>query len=214
MKADKLWIRWLDTFYFKGQELLQWQIKSTSSWILRKIVKNRDTICHTEYWQEAANKGRYQTRNMYKSICGDLPKARWRKILFDNHARPRAQFLFWLALQKRLPTKERLRRIGIHLDPKCCLCDTSEDLQHLFFACNFSNKVWLEILSWLKVQHTPLEWDKEVDWIIQKINKNSGCTKILKIAFTEVVYEIWKHRNSLSFNSNIIEGGIVNRIKD
>lgn len=57
--------------------------------------------------------GCYKTGLMYKAISGDFEQTTWKRILLNNHARPKACFALWMALWKRLPTKERLMRFGI-----------------------------------------------------------------------------------------------------
>ncbi|CAI8592906.1 unnamed protein product [Vicia faba] len=77
MKADRLWIRWLDTLYFKGCDILDWQVTNSSSWILKKIVKHKDMLKNKAYWKEAVNAGKYKTRIMYKAICGISEHMNW-----------------------------------------------------------------------------------------------------------------------------------------
>lgn len=31
MKSDKLWIRWIDAYYLKGENIMQWKVKDSSS---------------------------------------------------------------------------------------------------------------------------------------------------------------------------------------
>ncbi|XP_058774476.1 uncharacterized protein LOC131648763 [Vicia villosa] len=147
MKADRLWIRWLDTFYFKGDDILQWQATTNSSWILKKIVKHKEALSTSKHWMEAVTTGHYKTGAMYKDLKGEVEHVGWKKILVDNHARPRSCFTLWMTLMKRFPTKERLLRLGINVDLKCCYCDYNKNIQHLFFGCNYTKDIWQQILG-------------------------------------------------------------------
>lgn len=42
VKVDKLWIRWLDTYYLKDPDILSWQVTQRSSWVLKKIIHVRE----------------------------------------------------------------------------------------------------------------------------------------------------------------------------
>lgn len=212
-KADRLWIKWLDTYYFKGKNMLEWQPTNSSSWILKKIFKTRDYVCGTEHWRQALEKGKYHNGMMYKEICGDVEQVVWKKIMFDNHARPKSCFTLWMAIKQRLPTKYRLGKYGIMVNLTCCFCDKVEDIQHLFFGCNVTNSIWQDILVWMKITHIPLEWDKEMEWIV-RVTKQKGAQKqILKIALAETIHEIWHERNEVVFNKKPLDPHIIDRIK-
>jgi hypothetical protein len=49
-------------------------------------------------------------------------------------------------------------------------------------------------MDWIQVDHNPLGWCQELDWIMQN-TRGKGCyAKILKLAFSESVYDIWRYR--------------------
>lgn len=58
----------------------------------------------------------------------------------------------WRLLLNRIPVAANLLKRGINvtsrLCPLCCLID--EDVNYLFFKCQFSKEVWLKICSWTK----------------------------------------------------------------
>lgn len=57
---------------------------------------------------------------------------------------PRCSFIMWLAINQRLPTKDRLISWGMQVPDACVLCDAAtESHQHLFFHCPFVKAVWL-----------------------------------------------------------------------
>ncbi|XP_058757124.1 uncharacterized protein LOC131630357 [Vicia villosa] len=214
LKLDRLWIRWLDTFYFKGEDVLAWQSTPNSSWILKKIVKHKTEVSSTKHWTEAINSGRYKTGAVYKELCGNMEHVSWKHILIDNHARPRACFTLWMALLKRLPTKKRLVRFGIVVNLKCCFCDEEEDIQHLLFGCTYTKAIWQQVLNNLHIQHGPLEWYQEVEWMSKESKPKGAQRLILKLAFAETVYEIWHERNMRIFNDINSGMRLVDRITE
>ncbi|CAL5198003.1 unnamed protein product [Lathyrus oleraceus] len=108
--------------------------------------------------------------------------------MMHNLARPRDLFTLWMALHGKLPTKDRLIRFGMHMDPECEFYDQMENLSHLFFGCQPFMNVWKEILGWLG-NRSPLEWNLEKGWLIKETRKKGWNRLILKIASAEAIYE-------------------------
>ena len=60
----------------------------------------------------------------------------WHKTIWFKEHIPRNAFISWLALRRRLPTKDRLRRWGLNVSGTCVLCNLEiETHRHLFFEC-------------------------------------------------------------------------------
>lgn len=93
----------------------------------------RDTISHTEHWEDAIQNGKYVTWMMYKELRGDSIQVRWRKILFTNYARPRVIFTLWMDLMRRLPTRDRLHMMGLNMEQQCCFYECEENINTCFF---------------------------------------------------------------------------------
>lgn len=52
---------------------------------------------------------------------------------------PKHDIICWLAMYRRLLTKDRMQRLEITQDTDCMLCGVSnESIEHLFFECTFS----------------------------------------------------------------------------
>ncbi|XP_058747138.1 uncharacterized protein LOC131620138 [Vicia villosa] len=138
----------------------------------------------------------------------------WRDLVCKNKASPRAVFVLWLVCQNRLATKDRLAKFGINVDQQCVFCECLETVNHLFFDCRFSKKVWGEILGWLCIQHDIQDWYHERKWLI-KISKSKNWRKhFVKAAVAETIYAVWLDRNAKVFRNEIDDKHIVNRIID
>jgi hypothetical protein len=59
-----------------------------------------------------------------------------------------------------------------------------------------------------------LGWSQEVDWIIHHTKGKGVRAKILKLAFTESVYEIWRYKNDISFGNDVENKHIDEHIID
>jgi hypothetical protein len=55
-KADKLWVKWIDAYYLKAQDIMTWQGPQSFSWILKRISNCREIVAQTQYWDEANTK--------------------------------------------------------------------------------------------------------------------------------------------------------------
>ena len=56
---------------------------------------------------------------------------------------PRNAFVAWLALLRRLPTRDRLIRWGMNVPASCVLCSNGiVTHHHLFFECEYSTSIW------------------------------------------------------------------------
>lgn len=71
--------------------------------------------------------------------------------LWKNDAPSKVSIFGCQLLLARLPTREALANKGIIDNPRELACDFCfmkvEDINHLFFTCNFTNKVWSSIFK-------------------------------------------------------------------
>ncbi|GAU49943.1 hypothetical protein TSUD_408380 [Trifolium subterraneum] len=237
-------------------------VPENTSWIMKAIMKQRDTILHTQVWHEMMSARKFNMKKMYLTIHDNSQSVAWKTMFYGNLARPRALVTLWLACNKRLATRDRLHKFGLlnttrccfcnddetqqHLlfhcnetksiwrkvlewiqvghnplgwsfgllnTTRCCFCNDDETQQHLLFHCNETKSIWRKVLEWIQVGHNPLGWSHEMEWIIQRTKGKGGRAKILKLAFTECVYDIWRYRNAISFGNVVqnkhIEGKII-----
>ncbi|KAF3485676.1 hypothetical protein F2Q69_00056634 [Brassica cretica] len=77
---------------------------------------------------------RYKTGVIYTYLKGSQPTVPWAKIVWISYSIPRHNFLTWLVLLDRCPTRDMLNGWGLNVDPLCLLCDTAQKSRnHLFF---------------------------------------------------------------------------------
>ena len=116
---------------------------------------------------------------------------------------PRNSFISWLALLRRLPTRDRIRRWGMTVPEGCVLCSTAaETHHHLFFECSFSSSVWSYYAErvW---PNPPQDLHSAAAWI--SLSRSSSPQKqcIIKLLFQSIIYHIWKERNMRIFQSHV-----------
>ncbi|XP_058748415.1 uncharacterized protein LOC131621393 [Vicia villosa] len=217
-KADKLWVRWVNTYFLKEQDVMVWQPSSTASWLLRSIVNTRDECrVHTQNnlaWEKAELTKVFNTAANYRIICGDSVMVPWKHIFYQNRASPRAKFTLWLAMLGGLSTKDRMERFRMIHEKQCCFCLQQETLSHLYFDCAFTGTIWERMLAWNGYFRKGMTWDSEKDWLIEELSKKGWRREILRITLAETVYHIWQERNGMIFKHTNPSLDVIRKIKD
>lgn len=108
----------------------------------------------------------------------------------------------WMALLRRLPTKDRLRRWGLNVTAECVLCSSAlETHHHLFFECSFSSAIWQGFASQIR-PHPPADLHAAAAWILSSSARTSREeVTLLKLIFQSTIYLIWKERNARIFTA-------------
>ncbi|CAH2079181.1 unnamed protein product, partial [Thlaspi arvense] len=89
---------------------------------------------------------RYSTGQVYGKLRGDIDHVPWEKVIWNIGGIPKHNFLAWLFVRDRSPTKDRLIGWGLAVDPTCLLCNLhGESRDHLFFDCDFSWMIWEKV---------------------------------------------------------------------
>ncbi|XP_009790510.1 uncharacterized protein [Nicotiana sylvestris] len=121
-KKDKMWIKWIHTYYIKGQSILEMNLPQQASWMVRKIIEAKEMIQQKPTVQYRHS----STKQIYLGILGSYSKVAWRNLMFRNEARPKAISTMWMQCHGRLLTTdsftktvwERLMQwIRIHVTP-------------------------------------------------------------------------------------------------
>ncbi|XP_019225635.1 PREDICTED: uncharacterized protein LOC109207206 [Nicotiana attenuata] len=196
-KEDKLWIRWINAFYVKQQQLEDMPIPKQASWMVRRIIASRDILQQAQ----SSNDHRCTIRQLYLQLLGDLPRVSWKNLLFQNSARPKAVFNLRLLLQGRSPTKDRLVNWGLNISQQCVLCQGHAEIRdHLFLLCSYTTKLWEQIMKWIQEdQSNNHNWEQHLQWIINKAKGKSSRASNFRLVITEVSYAVWMERNTRIF---------------
>nr|XP_009766976.1 PREDICTED: uncharacterized protein LOC104218229 [Nicotiana sylvestris]XP_016484890.1 PREDICTED: uncharacterized protein LOC107805375 [Nicotiana tabacum] len=93
----------------------------------------------------------------------------------------------------RLATKERLARWGVVTDQTCSLCNKEiETVQHMFFKCEITGKIWNGLLSWQGIQRTQHAWQEEITWLAKVTKGKSARAAICRMTLAAAVYHCWQ----------------------
>ncbi|KAH0686277.1 hypothetical protein KY289_017035 [Solanum tuberosum] len=198
-KQDKLWIRWIHTYYIKANIIESAPIPAQESWMIRKIIATRNTLEHTQTMHLRT----VSIKVIYQKLLGDNLRVNWKCLMFTNNARPRARFTMWLQLQNILQTTDRLQAWGMDMDQSCKLCKQQlESRDHIYVQCLFTQQVWERIMKWLTWQwNSTTTWDDHLTWCIIRAKGKSLNAQIFKMVYAELVNGIWIERKRRIFEN-------------
>ncbi|CAL9238076.1 unnamed protein product, partial [Arabidopsis halleri] len=92
--------------------------------------------------------GHFSSSKTWKHLHPPGPTKAWFTQVWFKERIPKLAFMFWLTVQDRLTTRDRLRRWNLPIPAACLLCQTDEESRdHLFFQCTYSNTLWLELFG-------------------------------------------------------------------
>ncbi|KAG7600321.1 Reverse transcriptase zinc-binding domain [Arabidopsis suecica] len=133
----------------------------------------------------------------------------WAASIWFKGATPRNSFHMWIAQLDRLPTRSRLLSWGMQVSPLCCLCSSStETRDHLLLTCSYSASVWSLTLARLRYSNSSfLDWDELLNWT--RGSANFSPSLLRKIVAQATVYAIWKQRNNILHNSQVIPPSVI-----
>lgn len=95
---------------------------------------------------------------------------------------------------------------------RCNFCANEETMNHLFYDYHKLKDIWLCVLDWIHVKHTPLSWDGELDWLVHHTKGKGWRSSLLKL--TETLYGEWKYHNNTSYDNNVDNTKIAENILD
>ncbi|XP_070040460.1 uncharacterized protein [Nicotiana tomentosiformis] len=195
-KKDKMWVKWVHSYYIKEQQI--WEIMPTQvSWVVQKIPKIRSYVQKAGIMEaDLRNTTQFSVKKMCILMRGDFPKVQWRKIVCNNLGSEKWIFILRLAAHGKLATKDRLMKWGVISGQECPLCLTqNESINHIFFQCDMSIQVWCKLLQWQGINRAAMPWLEELKWAEDYARGRSATAEIYRMTLASGVYHLWIERN-------------------
>nr|XP_009770603.1 PREDICTED: uncharacterized protein LOC104221275 [Nicotiana sylvestris] len=111
-KKDKMWMKWIHTYYIKSQSIMEMDIPQQASWMVKTIIEARGIIQQLP----TAQLNQSSIKQIYLGMLGNHSRVTWRALMFHNDARPKARFTMWMQCHGRLMTTDRLAKWGIQVN--------------------------------------------------------------------------------------------------
>ncbi|XP_019223951.1 PREDICTED: uncharacterized protein LOC109205669 [Nicotiana attenuata] len=137
---------------------------------------------------------------MYTLSRPKYPKVEWKALTLGNGI-PRHNFILWLALNHGLTTVDRLAKWGIQVDQDCVLCKRrqTENMEHIYFECQYTKYIWSKLLVWMGENHQIGTWLEDVTWMSKRARSGRAQNNMLVFLFAAVMYQVWTERNMRRF---------------
>ena len=116
-----------------------------------------------------------------------LWKAIWRAKVI-----PKVSMFAWRLVHNIIPSVGNLRRRGIQIDDRCCICgEFGETVVHVMLKCRFCKEVWAMVYPKLnEIVNLNLEWGNIWHVIFQQIIKDDYVE-----IFLTTCWMLWNNRN-------------------
>ncbi|XP_039014188.1 uncharacterized protein LOC120144105 [Hibiscus syriacus] len=189
-----LWVAWLKAYLFKEHEFWQFQAGVNVSWSIRRLLK-----LQTEA-SPIISANPVQTRDIWDLIRFKEQKVTWHKLIWFSLHIPKLSLIAWMIILNRLPTRDRLNKMGICTDLHYVNCSTNmESMDHLFTQCPLEAALWNAILKLNGMNSSSMTWVEMVSSATSSWKGMSLLTTILKISWSAFLYFIWQERNQRIF---------------
>ncbi|PWA60540.1 reverse transcriptase domain, Reverse transcriptase zinc-binding domain protein [Artemisia annua] len=154
-------------------------------------------------WRDVdGNLTRFSVACAWDSLCLRADLVDWVNIPWFPHCIPRHAIHLWLVIKQKLKNQDRLRQsdVGPNVDLnliRCPLCDSVPDSHpHLFFECQFSLQVWLQVWVLLGMDDVPPSLDDALTFLIPISKGRSVISIISRLLLAATTYYLWMERNS------------------
>lgn len=117
---------------------------------------------------------------------GDRNKVTYRKLFYNNLARPMALFMMWLAFQERLAAKDKVLKLDMINEDNCVCYNQLESQEHLLFYCYGMQSNWKLVTSQMRINHTPMGWKNESTWVLTTTIKLGSLKRPLRKLYMNV----------------------------
>ncbi|GAV91823.1 zf-RVT domain-containing protein, partial [Cephalotus follicularis] len=129
----------------------------------------------------------------------------WHSLVWHPKGIPKHAFCFWLTLRGAHRTRDKLVAMGVTHHTSCLFnCGEPETLDHLFFHCPFSSRVWLEVLALCNLVRPILPSADEVDWMIIHSPGTMFHHSLRKLAMAATIFHLWIERNNRCFSNRFL----------
>ncbi|KAL2905271.1 Peptide chain release factor 1 [Bienertia sinuspersici] len=139
----------------------------------------------------------YKVSKVYQKIVDDKPAVDRARSVWSRGNVPKHRFCWWVAAHGRLPTADRLVKMGTAIDQGCVLCSEAEEShQHLFFKCKYTQDRLSILREWLRSNSKADNWKSMVRWINRRGQNAKAQRTVWNAMIAALIYMIWQARNS------------------
>ncbi|XP_059310959.1 uncharacterized protein LOC132062399 [Lycium ferocissimum] len=142
---------WSQVFVLPKKGLVVWEAKTAqASWMVQNILKARKTFQRAGLSEQGVTlMETYSIKKLYIVTREDYLEVPWIRLIWNNVGAPKWVFIMYLALHRRLQTKDRIASWANIENLDCPLCqDKLKEIDHTLFKCEYARRVWEKLLVW------------------------------------------------------------------
>jgi zinc-binding in reverse transcriptase len=130
----------------------------------------------------------------YQSMAGTRVVSAYYHLIWKIKAPCKASIFFWLLLQDRLLTQQRLQHRGLVVPYKCYLCDNAvlESGERLFSQCHVASSFWQHIRSNFNMPPTSLGNTVQETWFNLRDSTAEPKKSIWDAICVASIWNLWK----------------------
>ncbi|CAL5212161.1 unnamed protein product [Lathyrus oleraceus] len=83
-KADSLWERWIHMYYVKNHNIIDIEVTTNASWIVKAILNERDCVRGRSWWGDMLRQDRFKMSKIYKELLRDVPQVPWKSLFYET----------------------------------------------------------------------------------------------------------------------------------
>ncbi|XP_021968848.1 uncharacterized protein LOC110863935 [Helianthus annuus] len=171
------------------------------------IIRDNSQLHDRLVWKDLeGNERQFSSMEVWHAIRLRSNTVSWANMVWFSQCIPRHSFQLWLVIKNKLKTQDRLKvwEAGseTNLRLMCCpLCQRDRDSRdHLFFACNFSSQVWMNVKSLVDMKQVNALWSSVLAWMEQYSSSTNLEHIVSKLVLAASAYFIWQERNNRLFS--------------
>ncbi|GAV84593.1 zf-RVT domain-containing protein, partial [Cephalotus follicularis] len=141
--------------------------------------------------------GSFSIKDACNTINNQSREVEWWKIAWFPRSIPKHSFCVWLTFWESHRTLDKLVKWGMISSNNCSFgCGQEETIDHLFFSCPFTARVWTHFLGLCGYRRRPRGWREESAWCIRRLKGDVFKTWLTKLTLAAVIYHCWQESNS------------------
>ncbi|XP_074267220.1 uncharacterized protein LOC141590534 [Silene latifolia] len=172
-KKDHLWVKRVSNIYMKGSAWTAYKPPVDCSWSWKKLTHIMETFKQAYTKNKWLNTpAEYTVYAGYDWLRDKEPAIDWKYVCWNLLNIPKCSFIFWEFMHHKLPTKDKLTRMGLTIDQSCDLCASQpETMIHVFYECEYG-KLCTRLLQ--QALHCNFRLQDLIVWY----SKGRGTTKL------------------------------------
>ena len=138
----------------------------------------------------------------YNWLVNSHPKVDWDTWVWNRLNIPKHKFICWLIMWKRIRVKARLKHVGVIDDASCPLCDVADEtVDHLYFACPYSQKCLTELVTYTGIRLLPSSVEDGNTQML--MIKGRFRRAVIQCNYAALLYVIWQQRNDAVWHGKV-----------